>query len=57
RWSGYKVLNDFLEELFNTKKLAIIKLDKPHLYILQCDLNYFYLLPFVELVLLEYFKL
>ncbi|XTI82922.1 hypothetical protein V2W45_1229010, partial [Cenococcum geophilum] len=27
--SRYKVLNDFLEELFNTKKLAIVKLDKP----------------------------
>ncbi|XTI82636.1 hypothetical protein V2W45_1229486, partial [Cenococcum geophilum] len=28
RWSGYKVLNNFLEELFNTKKLVIVKLDK-----------------------------
>jgi hypothetical protein len=28
KWSGYKDLIDFLEELFNTKKLVIIKLDK-----------------------------
>ncbi|OCK88276.1 uncharacterized protein K441DRAFT_589433, partial [Cenococcum geophilum 1.58] len=55
--SGYKVLNDFLEELFNTKKPVIVKLDKPHLYILQCNLNYFYLLLFIKLVSLECFKL
>ena len=29
RWSGYKDLIDFLEELFNTEKPAIMKLDKP----------------------------
>ncbi|OCL00826.1 uncharacterized protein K441DRAFT_460646, partial [Cenococcum geophilum 1.58] len=57
RWSGYKVLINFLDELFNTKKLAIIKLDKPHLYISQYNPNYFYLLPFVKLVSLECFKL
>ena len=28
KWSGYKDLNDFLKELFNIKKLIIIKLDK-----------------------------
>ena len=28
RWSGYKDLINFLEELFNIKKPAIIKLDK-----------------------------
>jgi hypothetical protein len=28
KWSRYKDLIDFLEELFNTKKLAIMKLDK-----------------------------
>jgi len=28
KWSGYKDLNDFLKELFNAKKLVIIKLDK-----------------------------
>ena len=28
KWSGYKDLINFLEEFFNTKKLAIIKLDK-----------------------------
>ena len=33
KWSRYKVLIDFLEELFNTEKPAIMKLDKLVCYI------------------------
>ena len=33
KWSGYKDLIDFLKKLFNTKKLAIMKLDKLVYYI------------------------
>ncbi|PVH95421.1 hypothetical protein DM02DRAFT_600866 [Periconia macrospinosa] len=55
KWSGSKLLVDFLDDLFNQKKPAIAKLDKEHAYIRQQRPAPTVLLPFTELVSLECF--
>ncbi|KAF3032317.1 hypothetical protein E8E12_001441 [Didymella heteroderae] len=51
-WSGYKLLVDFLETLFNNSTPSIVKLEKPHPYVLQQP-GYRTLTPFLELASLE----
>ncbi|CAI6337039.1 unnamed protein product [Periconia digitata] len=57
RWSGAKLLVDFLDDLFNQQRPAIAKLDKEHSYVRQQQLAPTVLLPFTELVPLECFTL
>ncbi|KAL6167172.1 hypothetical protein ACJQWK_06617 [Exserohilum turcicum] len=51
-WSGYKLLVDFLDNMFNKAIPALAKLEKPHRYIAR-DPNFSDLIPFLELVPLE----
>ncbi|EMD95303.1 hypothetical protein COCC4DRAFT_150606 [Bipolaris maydis ATCC 48331] len=52
KWSGYKLLVDFLDSMFNRAIPALAKLEKPHRYIAR-DPNFSDLIPFLELVPLE----
>ncbi|PWO19470.1 Udk, Uridine kinase, partial [Pyrenophora tritici-repentis] len=56
KWSGYKLLVDFLDNMFNANVPASAKLEKPHRFI-ESEPNYGILLPFLELVSLECFAL
>ncbi|EUC27542.1 hypothetical protein COCCADRAFT_111405 [Bipolaris zeicola 26-R-13] len=52
QWSGYKLLVDFLDSMFNEEVPALAKLEKPHRYIVR-NPDFSSLIPFLELVPLE----
>ncbi|KAF9733725.1 hypothetical protein PMIN06_011965 [Paraphaeosphaeria minitans] len=55
QWSGCKDMVDFLDELFNDKKIASAKYAKPHTFVSSNRHDYECMRPYIELVTLECF--
>ncbi|KAK7178713.1 hypothetical protein PSPO01_15242 [Paraphaeosphaeria sporulosa] len=55
RWSGCKLLVDFLDDLFNEEKQAVAKFERPHGFLVEREPEDRVMLPFTELVPLECF--
>ncbi|PVH95989.1 hypothetical protein DM02DRAFT_617547 [Periconia macrospinosa] len=57
KWSGCKILIDFLDDLFNLERLPTVKTSKPHRYVSSSRDEKECMRPFIELATLECFTL